>query len=191
MTYLGININSIFGNKIKIEIEENSNCKINTLSIIEKGNKNIKFSIKSFEELVNVSFNLKSEIINIKDAFPIFSDKCLVIFQSLTDFEFECSIDIKSDIINNLYKIIGNMPNLVYFKLHCVSNDLKEDLYKKLIKKLISMKLDKLKYISLVIKNNKDSYSYRDIYYSLNELKEIFPEINEKKLNKIYIKKFK
>ena len=98
-----ININNIFGNKIKIEIGENSKCKIDKFSLTAKGNKNIKFYIKSFEELISASFNLKNEIINIKDAFPIFNDKCLVIFKYLTTFVFEYSNEIGLDILMNIY----------------------------------------------------------------------------------------
>ena len=98
-----ININNIFGNKIKIEIGENSKCKIDKFSLTAKGNKNIKFYIKSFEELISASFNLKNEIINIKNAFPIFNDKCLVIFKYLTTFVFEYSNEIGLDILMNIY----------------------------------------------------------------------------------------
>ena len=80
------------------------------------------------------------------------------------------------------------MPNLEYFKFYCISKDIKEDFYKKFVQKIISLKLDKLKYVNFIVKKSKDNY--HNVYYSLDELIAIFPTINKKKLNKIYIRKF-
>ena len=185
---LSININSIFGNKIKIEIEENPNSKVDKFSLTAKGNKNIKFYIKSFEELISANFNLRNEIINIKDAFPIFSNKCLAIFKYLTNFVFEYPNEISVDILNNIYNNIDKMPNLKYLKFYCISKNIDEELYKKFVKKIISLKLNKLNYVHFMIKKSQDNY--RNTYYSLNELKELFPNINQNKLNKVYIRRF-
>ena len=71
------------------------------------------------------------------------------------------------------------MPNLKIFKLGAMIKNVKEDLFKKFIKKIFTLKLDEI-YINI---NNSENY------YSEDELKEICPEINIKNINKIQIKK--
>ena len=82
------------------------------------------------------------------------------------------------------------MPNLKEFSLICLSKDINIRFYKKLIKKLLSLKLD---YIFLNIIKDINKYVYPQLepeYYTFNELKEIYPEIINLPLKKkIYIKK--
>ena len=156
-----------------LKITENPNSKINKFSLnIEQFFRNIQFYCISFEKLVEVTFDIEIDIKNIKEAFPIFNNKCKIIFKSLKKFHFRNYSENKEynyQIINNIYKNFHCLPNLENFLLDCVK-PIKEDLVKKFIKKILYLKL---KIIHFII---KDRYKPVDPY-SEDELKEIWPEI--------------
>lgn len=68
-----------------------------------------------------------------------------------------------------------------YFNLDCKIKNIKEDFYKKFIKRLLTKKLKKIYLYLLITKKMTLKFDY----YSLNELKEIYPNINNNGVIKI------
>ena len=161
----------------KLEIEENHNLKIKKFEVIAQ-NKMIKFCVQSFEQLQYISLNIVNEIKNLKDLLPFFNDNCKKIFNYLTHFEFHynvTSLDAKnkiSEILNNLYNNIDKISNVRNFILSCSSKDIQETFYMKLIKKILSLRLNNCEIDVQKIENN-----YSGNYYSRKELKQICPNI--------------
>ena len=71
------------------------------------------------------------------------------------------------------------MPNLKQLKLVIIIRNIKEDVYKKFIIKIFTLKLDE---VDININNYEN-------YYSEYELKEIYPEIDIKNIHNIKINK--
>jgi hypothetical protein len=173
--------------KRKLEIIENLNCKINKFSLFAGGKKRIKFFCGDFKNLKDVEFSINNNTINVKNAFPIFNDKCKIIFKSLTSFSMDnyCGFDLTSEVLTNIYNNMDKMPNLKKFEINTKVDSINEKFYIEFIKQLLNLKLDyiyfspRVNYMGLIEK------------YKLNELKEICNDINEKKYNKIFISKFK
>jgi len=126
-----------------------------------------------------------NEVSNLKDCFPIFNDKCKVIFKSLNTFDFSKPIEKETnlELFQNIYNNLDKMPNLKIFKFIINIRDIKEDLYKNFIKKLFTLKLDE---IFIIIK--KYSFDLEE-FYSKDQLQKIYPEININNINKIRINK--
>ena len=172
--------------KPQIQIIENSKSRIANIELFITLY-NIKIYCNSFEKLESIKFNIRSEITDLQNSFPIFKDKCKIIFQSLKSFHFifeDYYIDL--DIINNIYKNINNMPNLEEFILLC-NCDVKNEFYIEFIKKIISLKYIKiinikLKGINVSIQTIKLMEKY-DYIYSKDELTKLFSDIN---INKFY-----
>ena len=115
LTYLKIYINGdFFGNLSNLEIKVNKICKINDFYLFLNNGNNAKFYCASYEDLIKVNLSLESRVENIKDCFPIFNDKCKVIFKSLIDFNFYMPIEyeINLALLKNIYNNLDNMPNL-------------------------------------------------------------------------------
>ena len=175
-----IGFNSNFG--VVLEIIPNPKSKINNFSLNDSYN--TKFYIQSYERLEKVEINFTTKIINLKNMLPIIDDNCNIIFYSLVHFDLSYSrILISFDILNNIYNNIDKIPNLKYFSLYCISKDINKHFYNNFIKKLLSRKLD---YLKLIVDINEKKLSE---LYSLNEIKEIYPEIHNITLNNIYIRK--
>ena len=188
---IDIQINSFFkSNKLKrkkkLEIIENSNCKINKFSLFARGKKKIKFFCGPFKNLKDVKFKIDNNTINVKDGFPIFNDKCKIIFKSLISFSMiNCyGFDLTSEVLTNIYNNMEKMPNLREFTINTGVDNIDENFYLKFIKKILNLKLE---YIYFSPRVNYLGHSEK---YKINELKEISNNINEKKYNKIYISKF-
>jgi len=172
--------------KKKLEIIENSNCKINKFTLFAGGKKNIKFFCGAFKDLKDVEFNFDNTTINVKDGFPIFNDKCKIIFKSLISFSMEncCGFDLTSEVFTNIYKNMDKMPNLRKFEINTGVDNIDENFYIQFIKKILNLKLDYIYFSPRVNYNNHTKE------YTIKELKEICNNINEKKYNNIYISKF-
>lgn len=138
----------------------------------------------NYEKLESICF-LLHEMVNLKDSFPIFNNKCKVKFNSLNSFKLSTydGQKISCDILNNLYNNIDNMPNLEYFELLIDSYDMDEELYKAFIQKIMSLKL--IRIIIIMIKKNSNQN-----YYSKNEIQELFPNKNYDNYYQISIQKF-
>ena len=166
-----------------IEIKENPKCKINQFNISSFLGMNIKFYIQSFESLVSVSFDISMRFNISANNFPIFNKNCKIIFKSLKSFRFtsEGCYWLDFNILNNIYNNMDCMPNLKSFTLKCKHKDITEDFLVKLINKIITMKLN---YVEIFLNYTKN------VKYTINELKEIWPKIDINQFNHISIEKF-
>ena len=137
----------------------------------------------SFENLIKIDIIIYSYIADLNKSFPIFHDLCNVIFKNLKSFKF-CIYYFESpdysNIIKNLYNNINCMPSLEDFFLKIIGIlNVKDDLYKKFVSKILTMDLNK---INFEIENKLNLPEY----YSLEELKKINKNIKKISI-KIYI----
>ena len=199
-------ISYIYDCKTELKINENAKCKINKFSIKTINTKKIEFYCGPYTNLVDISFKLDNEILNLKECFPIFSDKCEIIFKSLTNFKFIFGKKFKKvknyylnrsalnyNILNNIYNNIDSMPNLKSFILICVVKEIDLELYEKIIKKLLLLEIINIKLeIQKEWSDTLGEMNNEDELYTIKELKEKFPDLNKYyELNNIYIKKLK
>ena len=169
--------------KGKFEIIENGNSKINDLKV-EIKYEDIKIYCGPFSKLKKIDIYIKNRIKNIKDSFPLFSDKCAMVFESLTNFRvcFEC---VNFEIIKNIYLNLDYMPNVKHFDFF-FKCDIKidKDFYNNFILKLL--KLD-LNYICLKYKD--EGYSDDDVYLKEKQLLKIYPKFKTENMNNIIIQR--
>ena len=161
-----------------IIIKENTNLKINDISIIYGGNKNIQFYCGPFENLVSINLFLNQKLLNFEEALPIFKDNCQIQFKNLTTFSlytlnttFAEKFVVEYKIFNNIYNNLDHMPNLKHFHLECIIKDLDNEKYIKFIKKLLSKNLDSIKLIYM--KSIIDNCNHE--FYNNKELRQIYP----------------
>lgn len=174
LSHLHINAVNYDGKETNIEIKEKEDCKITKFDL-SLMNYNIKFYCIPYENLISVNFHFRDAAEITKDCFPLFNDNCKVIFKSLTYFYFNKlngNENINLEIFKNIYNNLPNVPNLKSFKLNIYVKDINEELYKNFIRKVFNLKLEE---VIIFIKNNSDS-TY--CFYTEDELKKIFPEIN-------------
>ena len=152
--------------------------------LMEKKELNFFVELKNLKD---VEFNINNNTINIKNGFPIFNNKCKIIFKSLISFSMlNCfGFDLTSEILTNIYNNMDKMLNLKKFEINTEVDNINEEFYIKFIQKLLNLKLDYINFSPRV------NYMDNKGKYKLYELKEICNNINEKKYNKIYISKFK
>ena len=130
-----------------LKIEENLNCKVNTIEI-NGDSKNIILYCGPYENLVKVDIYINCDIVNYKTIFPIFDNNCKTIFKSLNYFKLihnSFGYNVSLDILNNIYNNIDKMPKLKYFEMYCFSKDIDESFYNKLNKKIMSLNLEFIK----------------------------------------------
>ena len=130
-----------------LKIEENLNCKVNTIEI-DGDNKNIILYCGPYENLVKVDISINCDIVNYKTIFPIFDNNCKTIFKSLNYFKLihnDYGYNVSLDILNNLYNNIDKMPKLKHFEMYCFSEDIDKSFYNKLKKKIMSLNLEFIK----------------------------------------------
>ena len=163
---------------IILRIKEDFNCKINDINY---GfiNENTEIYCQTFENLEKLKIGLVFEFII---EFPIFTDDCNTIFKSLTHFSLVNLIFLPSSIINNLFDNLDKMPNLIYFDIFCVSSEINEDSYIKIIKNIVQHK--KLDYIKIKILTEE----FIDEFDSFEEDKNSYITIFNPRIG-IYIKK--
>ena len=168
-----------------LDIQENKECKISKLKIsISMFSSPIKL-YQRLENLVKLNIEIYRYINNLDKFFPLLSDGCPIVFESLEKFILLIKSN-SNNVINNLYNNICNncLPNLKIISLNFFDytpDHLDEDFYKKLIRKVLSLNLN---YIDFFTKN-----IYFDNYYSKKELKGLYPDFNSKQYNKILIGK--
>ena len=167
----------------KYELLENPNSKVKNIHLyLSEEINEFKIYFQSYEKLESIYLNMTIRKINLENFFPLFNDKCNIIFKSLKSFTFRLYLgDPSFNIINNLYNNLDNTPNLIDFNIYCHPSGLNEDFYKKFIKKILSMKY--IKRIDINILSNCDKF------YSKKELKKLFPDINFNKFYEVNIKK--
>ena len=170
--------------KGNFEIIENINSKIDDLKV-EIKYQDIKLYCGPFTKLKKIDICTKNKIINIKDSFPLFNDKCTVIFESLTDFSASFE-KIDFEIIENIYNNLDNMPNLKQFKLFFKwCKGLNKEFYIVFIEKLLSLNLN-----GICFKYYEHGY-FDKVFLDENELLEIYPQFRTENINKIEIQRFK
>ena len=170
----------------RIEIKENRDCKVDTINLIGEGCRLIELYCQSYDSLKEITIEIDNRIIYID--IPIFKDKSDVVFKSLVNFTFinvsdTRYISINSDFIRSIYINIDNMPNLKTFIFICNIRNVRKEFYIELIKKLLSLNLDK---ITLLFEYNTPDPKK----YSRQELIEIYPNINHLNFKKISIYKY-
>ena len=176
-------INSSFDlENLCLIINEDSKSKIKSFQISIDINNFVLLNCAPYEELTNVEFNIREDIIALKRAFPIFKKECNVIFKSLVSFKFTIR-ELNLNRLQRLYNNLDKMPNLESFTLKCVTNNIPDDYYQKIIEKLLKMNL---KRIELNIK--KEPYE-EDIYYSKDELLSMFKDVDLNNFEQIKIHK--
>ena len=178
-------------NDTQIEILENSESKIINMKLYLMNNLINKFYCKSFSKLECIILDICCKIGDYQKFFPIFNNKCTVIFESLK--VFHCYLyDYNLNILNNLCNNINKMPNLKDFCLifDCDTN-VDKKFYINLIKEIISLKYIRIfnvnperNLINIEIgKKNKEENNL----YTKDELSKLLPENNLDKLYEINI----
>ena len=169
---------------LSLDINENSDCKVNKISIkIEEiGCENIQLYYHSFETLESISLESKY---NIDINFPIFNDNNHKIFKSLKFLKFVFSnekIELKR--LKILYNNINKMPNLREIIIQCLLKGIDESFYMNFIKKILYLKsINKIKILII-----EDDWDINESY-TIKELKEIFPDVNYNKIYELFIPK--
>ena len=162
-------------------------CEIDKISLKIKSYAGfINLYCKPFDHLIEVKLNIANEINNIQNTFPIFKNKCELIFTSLTLFhlKIDCQKNKSiSNILEILYNNIDYMPNLKDFSIHCI-NPGQIHLSKIFIEKMISKNLERFHFII------KDLYDDK-VPLSKKEIIELWPSINFSKFKDLFIQKLK
>ena len=130
--------------------------------------------------------NIESEINNIQNTFPIFKNKCNLIFTSLTLFHLKINCQKNksiSNILEILYNNIDCMPNLKDFSIHIIKPD-QIDFSKIFIGKMLTKNLERFHFII------KDLYEDK-VPLSKKEILELWPSINFSKFKDLFIQKLK
>ena len=164
----------------KISIVNSLNYKIKHLTLNECTGEIIVYC--NYQLLESLSINSSYDI-----NFLTFFENNEIMIKSLKTFsigEFLTPI-ISKDSLDKIYHSFDRMTNLNYIILHCKCEDIDIEIYNKFIIKLLHLKLD---YLDLYIIKNDDYKSDLE-RYSIEELKNISPEINCNDLDKINIYK--
>ena len=162
--------------KIKIDIRENTDYKIDKIRVCSGGTKDIIIYCNSFENLISLDINLKYDILNTIE-LPLFNNKKIV-YKSLRDFSFnsfESHIDFNLEILNNLNTNIDNAPCLENLSIKCISKSIDKKTYFNFIKKILRLKLKDI-YMCVYIEGIKGNIYQR---YSSDEIKEILDDNND------------
>ena len=189
--------------KINLEINENSNCKINKITLILYFG-DIKIYCQKFENLEKFEIKTYNDrpttILNISNSLPMFSNYRKIIYNSLIELNLYLSQLIKVEIFKNLKNNIDYMPKLKKIYLH-FTTDIDRTTYEEFIRKLLSLKLE---FINIDISFNlrkfnfyndkdddeDDDWCYNDHNYSFEELKIINENILSLNFENIKIKKY-
>ena len=175
--------NSNYNDNAELKIIENHDCIIKKIKLIYDEEYNLNLYFPSYEKIEEINLIIENKYVNL-NSFPIFSDKCKILFKSLTKFHLSLNNTKRKDILNNIYKNIDNMPNLKDFKIVCNTFCDKEEYYNLFIKKILSLKL--IKRINIYIRDNDINE-----YYTKDELKRIYHEFNFLNFYEMIIQKLK
>ena len=155
----------IFLNLRKLDIYSSNIIKHNILTKLPK--------IESFKYKHEGAFYLKKILKDNSSLFDISSFSSIFDISSfdvcLEIFHFKIISEINYNTFNKICNCILNQPNLLSFKFTANVKEININFYKNFIKNLLTMELDKIH-----IKVDKG-----EIYYSKEELKEIYPEIDD------------
>ena len=118
--YLYVNRDNIF------EIQEDITCKINKIKLY--GLPNGILYCYSFETLKMLHFDFNNRIKNIEKIIPLFSDKCSIVFKSLSDFYLKY-FGINDEFLNRLKNNLDFIPYLYSFSLIFNFGNISENCY--------------------------------------------------------------
>ena len=125
----------------KYEFIESPISKVKNIQLIIYKHSSFKIFCQSFEKIESINFETWGLNENLINLFPLLSDKCQVIFKSLKSFGLIIrTVGLNSDILQNIYNNIDNMPNLVNFKLICKPKEKLGNFIQIFLKKILSMK---------------------------------------------------
>ena len=165
------------------QIEENNNSKINSIDFTIQNNDadgKIQFYCGPYNKLESIKIFYDCHLKDLNKSFPIFYDKCPIIFESLKYLYLKIQQLENINLISN----IDCLPNLINFSLIIKEYDkIEENIFNISINKILSLKSVKYIFVS-----RNDSY---DNFYSDNELKEKFPVIDLTKYFEVIIRKRK
>ena len=135
---LSLTAPSINASRTNLKIEENKNCKINSLSLY--GFSDIKLYISSFENLAEFELIMfLDKGMRIKEGLPFMHKNCNIIFKSMTSFKFKV-YDLEYELLDNIIDNLDKMPNLKTLELKSYTK-VDNTIFKKLNKKISSLKL--------------------------------------------------
>ena len=174
-------------NDEKLEIKEDKNSKINDINIKAENGSKIILSLPEYDKLESIDLYF-SKIIN--NNLPFFDINNKITFKSLVFLKLELDgffITIDTALIYNIFNNISNIPNLKHLILKAeVSEYVTNYSYEKFINKILNMKLIKKIYIRI---DNPSRTDYKYKWYTTNELKQIYTNINFNKFHLIKITK--
>jgi len=171
-----------------LEIRENNNFKIRNIQLIgiPKG----IIYCQSFEKLISLTLSLNEELKDLNKVFPIFNEKCTIVFKSLTTFRVSSGYFKKLEYLTNCINNLDSFPNIKILSIFYKSKEITKKIYFNYIQKIFSRKLN------VIILNidyddylSNKNYYVNDYYYTKNELKKIFPNTNFLSYDVIMIKK--
>ena len=119
---------------INLNILENTNYKIQKISIKAGLNQSIKLFCSPYKNLIKLDLELLDKINKMEDSFPIFNSICKVIFENLEYFRLKNN-KIAYTILKNIYNNIECLPNLKYLELYCTTKIVFLEFYKDFLKK--------------------------------------------------------
>lgn len=183
--YINISIDTYYNNEI-LKIKEDPNSKIDKFEINLISFVNFEFYCTSFENLIELKIECYNHLIN-EQTCPILSNNCKILFKSLKVFMLSSLSESNKagPILFNLFGNIKYMPCLKRFSLiyryKCI-----EEFYNNFIRKLLSLNLE-----SIFFTISRDSEKlFRNDYYSVDELKEIYPKIYPYKYKRLMIYRY-
>ena len=177
-----IYIDSYYNNEI-LKIKEDPNSKIVKLEIHLTRFVNFEFNCTSFENLIELKIECYNHLIN-EQTFPILSNNCKILFKSLKVFTLSSlSESNKASII--LFNLFGNIKCMPCLKSFCLIYRYKctEEFYKNFIRKLLSLNLESI--LFTISRDSGKVFGFN--YYSVDELKEIYPKLYPYKYKRLMI----
>ena len=182
-----INISSVcYYNNENLKIKEDPNSKIVELEINLISFVNFEFYCASFENLIELKIECYNHLIN-EQTCPILSSNCKILFKSLKVFMLSSLSESNKagPILFNLFGNIKYMPCLKSFSL-IYHYKCTEEFYNNFIRKLLSLNLES---IHFTISRDFEKL-FRYDYYSVDELKEIYPKLYPYKYKRLMIYRY-
>ena len=171
---------------LELEIKENKKSKVKKISITARRGKQIKLYCIPYNYLESLYFYFQDNVKNFENIIGIFNKDNKVVFESMKSFYLCCEFYLELKYIEIICDNIDYMPNLEEFTLICCNSDMTEDLFIIFITKLLASNLVS---INLEIEKSNSNYRYKE-YFSIEDLKNIFPNINKLESKKIIIRKY-
>ena len=150
-----------------VRFENDEKIKLDTISLsVISCDKSIYFSFKNIKNI----FLLDIDFINT-DILPLFNDECNINFDLLEKLFIRCTGGYSYiEALQNFYNNVDKCKNLKELSIELIT-DIDKEFYLKFIEKMLSKKL---RFFLIFIDNEILS----DDFYTLKELKDMFPNIH-------------